>query len=65
MPWSLKPRAMKPPITIWADGKVKDEILEKINRERGTNYGRKKFTRRMAHDIERCAYQNAKDQQAA
>lgn len=60
-PWSLKPKHVDPEITIWADGKIRDRILERHNRRTGSDYQRKKFTRRQIREMEPIAYQNLRD----
>lgn len=61
LPWSLKPKHVDPEIIIWADGKIRDRILERINCRTGSNYQRKKFTRRQIREMEPIAYQNLRD----
>jgi hypothetical protein len=59
-PWSKKPFGHEPVITIWADGKVQDNILISENAKTGSSYKRRLSRKRVA-EYELAAQQNAND----
>ena len=66
LPWVMKPRGFLPPITIWANGRIEDKVLENYKRVKRYKLlnrpdpTRKKLTRRQVREIEQIASENIK-----